>query len=750
MMAGDAEIALPLRSSERARPRDAGRGSWELEHVLRTLRKNWMIAAVFALLTVGTVTAVNLLMKPVFEPTARLEIDPPGSEPFSARDLINAQSDYQDYFNTQSQILKSDELAIAVIRSLKLDREPDIVDPAAADHVTKLGKEISPSRIQLTHLESIAFGALQTRLVVNPVRNTRLVEVSFTSHDPLLAAKVTNAAVDLFIDRNFKTRYEATIQASEWLSGQLSDLRQKVERTNEALVDYQKKNGIVDMGDSHNPVSEKVIELNRQLVQAQADRIQLEAEVKMAASGNADSLPEIRDNPLLQTLTQKYVESRAQLADALTVLGENNSNVKRIGSQVAEFKAQLASERQRVISELRVRYNAGVGREQLMSRAADEMEAIINNTNEKMIRYKALKDDAQTNGQLYNDLVARLKEAGISAGLKSSNMRVVDRARVLDAPTGPHRRRNIALGAVLGLVGGVALALLKETLDTTTHTAEDVMQWTGLASLGSLPFIRPLNGNRQRLNLPARVSRPVAERNGNAASACRVFLDRPKSLEAEAVRSLRASIMLSRPGNTPRVILVASSSPWEGKTTVAVNLALALAQQARTCLIDADLRRPSVARTFGFSRATGLSSVLAGSEPLEGVLRSVPGASNLAVILAGTAYPNPGELVASEPMYVTVRAARERFEFVVLDSPPIVPFSDARALSAFADGVILVARAGFTTRQALTKAVQVLTAVNAPVLGAVVNGVNFASPDYRYYSCGPEYEKLAESEANEA
>jgi capsular exopolysaccharide synthesis family protein len=207
--------------------------------------------------------------------------------------------------------------------------------------------------------------------------------------------------------------------------------------------------------------------------------------------------------------------------------------------------------------------------------------------------------------------------------------------------------------------------------------------------------------------------------------------------------------MLSRPGKAPRVILVASSSPWEGKTTVAVNLALALAQQARTCLIDADLRRPSVARTFGFSRESGLSGVLAGSEPLDAVFRSVPGVPNLAVVLAGAMSPNPGELVASEPMYITVRTARQRFEFVVLDSPPIVPFSDARALSAFADGVILVARAGFTTRQALTKAAQVLTAVNAPILGAVVNGANFASPDYRYYSCGPEYEKIAESEANE-
>lgn len=739
-----ADLVLPPTSLLPARTSGAPGAGREWEHVLRALTRNWAVAGVFGLLTVGIVAAANLYMRPVYAPTARLEIDPPGSEPFSMRDSVNAQSDDQDYFNTQAQILKSDELALAVIRSLKLDRELAIVGPELIAYTSRPGKEPSPSGVQLTYLESIALEVLQSRLSVNTVRNTRLVEVSFTCHDPVLAATVTNTTVDLFIDRNFQTRYKATIQASEWLSGQLSDLRRIVERTNQVLVDYQKKNGILDVEDNHNPVAEKLVDLNRQLIQAEADRVQLEAEEKMVASGSADALPEVQNNAVIQALTQKYAEGRAQLADALTVFGENSPTVKRLQSQVAELTAQLSSERQRTIRELEARYAAAVAREQLMSRAVDGMGLVINDTNQKMVRYKALKEDALANAQLYNSLLARLKEAGISAGLKSSSMRVVDHARILNRPTGPHRLRNIALGLVLGLAGGAALALLKEGLNTTARTAEDVTHWTGLRTLGALPLVSSTNG--RRLRLPIRNGRRLATPDASAISARRLFLDRPESIEAEAVRSLRTAIMLRHRGKAPRVLLVASPSRWEGKTTVAVNLALALARQARTCLIDGDLRRPSVAQTFGLPSEPGLSNALTGSYPLQALLRPVPELPQLMVLPAGPTTLNR-ELVASEPVHMTLRSARELFEFVVLDSPPIIPFADARVLSALADGVILVVRTGCTTRRDLTKAVQELSAVNAPWLGVVVNGTNLDSRDYSSYYDGLELATLAESDA---
>jgi polysaccharide biosynthesis transport protein len=766
---GRRDVLLPAIAAESFAPAktstiDAPSHEWE--HILRILARHWLVAAAFTLLAAGAATAISVIMKPVYAPNARLEIDPPGSEPLSMQDSVTAQFDEQDYFNTQAQSLKSDELAIEVIRKLNLDREPSMVSPAITGGdgkpekqtgssypessalgafravIRKLNldrepsmagsaitggagnseKEAAPPGIHLSHLESIALRAFKAGLSVKPLVNTRLVEVSFTSIDPALAARITNATVDFFIDRNFQTRYQATIQASAWLAGQLTDLRRKVEGENRSLVDYQKKNGILDMEDrSNDPVSEKVIDLNRQFIQAQADRIQLEAEEKAAESGNADALPEVQDNELIQSLTQNYAQDRAQLADLLTIYGERDPAVKRLRNQVAEFGAQLRAERRRIINGIRARYLAARARERFMARAVDEMKAVINTDNQKMVRYKALKEDAVTNAQLYNNLLARLQEAGISAGLRSSNMRVVDRARILNRPTGPHRLRIIALGLIVGLVGGVGLAALRESTNTTTRAAEDVTHWTGLDALGAFPMLPSSNGRRARV--PSQNFHRLAARNGHGASSRRLFLDWPDSIEAEAVRSLRTTIMLRRQGRSSRVLLVASASHREGRSTVAANLALALAQQARTCLIDGDLRAPSVALTFEVPEEPGLSNALSGSDQLDPFLRPVHGIPQLMVLPAGSATSNR-ELVAPRAMDKVLRAVRERFEFVVLDSPPIIPFADARVLSALADDTILVVRTGATNRRTLTSAVQELSVVNASCLGVVMNGAN--------------------------
>lgn len=720
------------------------RSELDWERVVRILQKNWRIAFVFAVSTLVVVTVASLRMKDIYEPVARLEIEPPGSEVFSLKDLLNSQGNDQEYLLTQVQILQSDELALSVIRTLRLDRNPEIVGNKTLQEAADLLDQGEPSGTQLTPLENISLPAFKRRLTVTQVRNSRLAEVSFSSHDPRLAAQVTNTLVNLFIDRNYRTRYETTMQASEWLQGQLSDLRQKVQQSNKALVEYQRANNIVDVDDTHNTVTQKVAELNRQLTQAQADRIQLEAYVNMINAGAADSLSQIRNNQLLQALTQRCVDARAQLAQGLAIYGKNNSNVKKLQSQVDELELQLTAERQRVIAELKTGYEAARAREQLMAQALAEMKAIIDNMKGKMIQYTVLKNEARANADLYNVLLARLKEAGISAGLKSTNIRVVDQARVLDRPTGPHRLLNIAMGLVLGVLGGIALAFLRENLDNTIRTPDDVKDITGLPSLAMFPMIGLDNGGDGATELRGRAFKLLAhglKRNAKepALPSRKFFLERPRSAEAEAVRTLHTSIMLSRPGRPPRVILVASPSPGEGKTTVAVSLALVLAQRGKTCLVDGDLRRPVLARTFDLSPERGLSNLLTGSAPLDVVLQAVPNVENLMILPVGPLPPNPGELVASDPMRKVLQALREQFQYVVIDSPPFIPFADGRALSTFTDGVVLVGRFGMTTRQALVRANEILSGVHAPVLGVVLNGMDLASPDYHYYHYGYSY-----------
>jgi capsular exopolysaccharide synthesis family protein len=711
------------------------------EQALRVLQKNWRTSLVFALSVTMLITILMFRTKNLYEPMARLEIDPPGSEMFSLRDLLNSGTNDQDYLQTQVQILGSDELAVSVIRTLRLDQNPDIVSRKELEEAKDQNSEQAPSGTQLTPLENTALRSFRKLLTVNQIRNSRLVEVSFVSHDARLAAQTTNTLVNTFIDRNYRNRYEATMQASEWLQGQLSDLRQKVEQSNQALVDYQRVSGIVDVDDRQNTVTQKVGDLNRQLTQAEAERIQLQAYLKMIESGNADSLAQIRNNLLLQTSSQRFAEARAQLAQALAIYGKNNSNVKKLQSQADELEAQVNAERQRVIEEIKTSYAAAQKREELMAQALNEMKGIIGNMNEKMIQYNVLKNEAQANAELYNALLGRLKEAGISAGLKSSNIRVVDQARVLDRPTGPHRLRNIALGLIVGLLGGIALAFLQESLDNTLRTPEDVRAWTGLSSLAMFPLITSPNGHSRRPQLPGATSKPSGNeiQDEQARAGRTLFLEKPRSPEAEAVRSLHTSIMLSRPGKPPRVILVVSPSPGEGKSTVAANLASVLAEHAKACLVDADLRRPTLARVFGVANQSGLSHVLTGSASLDAALARIPDRENLTIVPAGPIPPNPGELMASESMSHVIGSLRERFEYVVIDSPPFIPFADGRALLRLTDGIVLVGRCGKTTRQSIVRSLEILTELHASVLGVVLNGVDIRSPDYHYYHYGYSY-----------
>jgi capsular exopolysaccharide synthesis family protein len=711
---------------------------FDWERAVRILRKNWRLSLAFVLVVFSLSVLIAFKSPDVYEPIARLEIDPPGSETFSLKDLLNLSSTDQDYLETQIQILQSDELAIDVIRNLRLDRNPKIVGTKALNEYNQPSEQENQSPTQLTRLENLALRAFKTRLSVSRVRNSRLVGVSFLSRDATLSSQVTNTLVNIFIDRNYRTRYETTMRASEWLSGQLADLRQKVENANKVLVDYQRANGIVYSDEKDNAVTQKVTQLNHELTQAQADRIQLEAYLKMIQAGNADSLLQIRNNVLLQNLVQRYVEARVQLAQGMAVYGENNPNTKKLRSQVKELQAQVNAERQRIIHEVRTDYQATSAKEQLLAEALKEVQDLAGAMNEKMIRYNFLKNDAQTNSGLYNALLARLKEAGISAGLKSSNIRVVDAARILDRPTGPLRLRNILIGLFIGLLGGVALAFLREAVDNTVHTPDDLKDTIDLPSLAMFPTVTGTNGRGRRSQIASGIRGLLVKGTapGGEHSVRKFVLTEPRSPAAEAVRSLRTSLMFSRPGKPPRVILIVSGSPYEGKSTIAVNLAITCAQHAHVCLLDADLRNPVVARTFGLSPQNGLTNILTGGARLEDVLLKVPGIENLHVLPVGPRPPNPGELIASDQMRELIQNLRERFDFVIIDTPPLIPFADSRGLSPVTDAVIVVARVGYTTRRSILRTLEILMDHRATALGIVLNGVDVSSPDYEYYMYG--------------
>ena len=715
-----------------------GRTEFDWERGLRILQKHWQIAFVFTFAVLLAVTLVSFHMKDVYEPQAGLEIDQPQAEEFSLRELLSSQDTGQDYVTTQVQILQSDDLALATIRTLGLDRNPEFVGRQALEKYKSELNHQAPSAIQLTPLEYRALQTFRKRLNVYQVRESRLVIVKFASYERFLATQVTNSLVALFIDRNYRTRFESTMQASDWLQGQLGDLRKRVEQSNQVLVEYQRANNIVDADEKQDLITQKVEELDRQLAQAQADRIQLETYLEMSKRGASDSVAQIRNQTLFQYLSQHISDTQMQLAQALAVYGKNNTSVKKLQNQLDELEEQLATERQRAIRQLQSDYNALLAREQLITKALGETKADITQTNEKMIQYKVLKQEALANSELYKTLQDRLKEAGISVGLKATNIRVVDPARVLEKPTRPNRVLNIMIGLILGALGGTIVAFLKEHFDNSIRTPDDIKELTGLSSLAMVPLVSSGNGDGRRPSLPGVMAKMLAKTDTQPAAnpSAKLFMEMPRSPQAEAVRNLYTSIMLSRPGQPPRVILVASPSPGEGKTTVGLNLAAVLAERGKTCLVDADLRRATVARSLGLSQPVGLSNVLTGSAELGGVVRPLPFSPNLHLLPGGPIPPSPGELVGSEPMQEVVRNLREEYQFVVLDSPPVIMFADARVLSSLADGVVIVCRFGITTRQAIVRTVEMLTEVNAPILGLVLNAIDVSAPDYRYYHYG--------------
>lgn len=681
-----------------------------LARINAALQRNWLLFVV-VLSSVVLIVALPLflMVRPTYEPVASVVIDPPGAETFSLEtEIPNSEAD--NYLTTQTAILKSDALAIDVIRQLHLDANPEVVGKDALKLAG--GRITSGTGTRLTHLEDLALDTFQRKLTVSLFRNSRLVEVRFASHDPELAALVTNTILNNFVDQNYQVRYSAITKSSEWLTKQLDDIRQKAEQSNQALADYESNIGFLDVDDKQNTLAQKMTDVSHQLSEAQADRIELGAYVDAIHQGNVDSVPELRNNELFRQLTEDYLESRAQLAEQSAVFGKNNPKVKKLESESGQLRASL-------VHGVEASYESAKARESSMAHALQQMKGSINSQNEAMVKLNVLKREASANAELYNTLFTKVREAGISAASKSSNVRIVDYARILSRPTRPNRFLYLAVTVFFGLFVSIILVLVREAFDDRLRSEEDATHSAGLPSLGIIPKVLPAVRKNRFRSLAA-----SDERQQLTFAA-----DRPDSAESEAVQTLRTNILLAGSGKRPQLILVGSSGTQEGKTVVASNLAITLAKHGGTCLIDADMRRPEIARVFRIPGTPGLSEILRGRCSPEATLRD-SGLRGLSIIPAGERISDIGELISSPLMQKLLERLSARFEYLVIDSAPILPFSDARILSTLVDGVILVGRYGETTQHDLQAAALVLKGINAPLLGVVLNGMEHLPSSY--------------------
>jgi succinoglycan biosynthesis transport protein ExoP len=707
-----------------------------LLHYWRILRKHrWAVLAtvaiVFALSVLGTLEATRL-----YQATSKIAIFPETPNVLGFKGVEDTSPDYgyDLALETQAAILRSDALAMKVIEDMRLDQNSKFTGaahPQAEDSLRASSMQPDPAKA------AGLLGAFRGGLTVQIVPNSRLVQVSYTHPDPRLATEIVNALVRTFIEANFKTKYESVTQTSEWLSTELADLQLKVQTSEEKLVRYQKEHGILGVDEKQNIVTAKLDELNKELTAAQTDRIQKESNYRLAVAGDPSAFTKTsRDgtSSMLEKLREKEADLNTQYAQATTQFGSGYPKVTELNNQLKQVRTEIVAEETRIQHGIRDEYLAALQRENLLTAAFEEQKRQANQLNESAIEYSVLKRDAETNRQLYQDLLQRLKEAGVSAGLRSSNIRVVDVARIPTHPIKPNVPRNLELGLLLGLVCGIGLAFVLESLDTTVRNMEEVCAISTLPALGTIPLQHSSNGHvRKRLTT-------ISAGDEKPELPALVTYIRPKSEAAEAYRALRTSILLSSFGAPPKVILVTSALPQEGKTTISANSALVLAQRgSRVLLLDADLRRPGIERLFGLNTRGGLSSLISGVDKLEDVLVPPTEVPNLWILPSGPIPPQPAELISSTVMKEYIARWRNEFDHVIIDTPPCLSVTDAVVLSPEADRVILVARSGRTTKLALRRARDLLLQVNARVLGIVLNALDLHAGDGYYYTYGSLY-----------
>jgi capsular exopolysaccharide synthesis family protein len=723
------DLGTPRSYGYRAIPEEPSLNKYWL--VLR--KRKWTVVATLVVF-VTLAALISFRTKPQYLGVARIAINRENPDPLGLKGSTESTGmddwNYEVAIDTQSKILESDRIALEVIKQLQLDKNPAFMP--GLEQTSKLAKPGQPEELD-PETAAALIDTFHGDLSVVAIPRTRLMEIRFLSTDPHLAAQIANALTSAFIENNFKTKYEATMQTSDWLQKQLADLQLRVETAQERLVRYQREHGILETSDKQNIVTDKLARMNADLTTAESDRIQKEALYRLVQAGDVSLIT--KDDPLLEKLVEHKAELSSQYAQLTTQFGPSYPKVLELRNQLDDVNGAIEQERTKLGDRAKADYQASMTRERMLRAAFENQKAEANKQNEAAIEYNLLKRDVDTGRQLYEGLLQKMKEAGVSAGLRSSNVQIVDEARPPLRPAKPNIPRNMELGFLMGLFGGIGLAFLVESLDNTVRTPDEASLVSGLPSLGVIPLEQKLqsgrNGNAKSKSLLA----STAQRSGTGTEL--ITYSRPNSEIAESYRALRTSILLSSLGAPPRVILITSSLPKEGKTTTSINTAMVLAQRgSRVLLVDCDLRRPNVHKVLGVHSNFGLSTLLTGSSTEEQAIMPTQHA-NLFVLPAGPVPPHPAELLGSRLMAEKLSEWRTKFDHVVLDSPPALSVTDAVLLSVNADAVLVVLRSGQTTKDALRRTRDLLLQVNARVMGVVVNALDLSSPDfYHYYYYG--------------
>lgn len=731
------------------------------------LRRKWII-----ILTAAAVFAVaflySFLATPKYTAVGQLLID---REPniLSFEDIFQIESLNDDYFQTQYKLLQSRALAGDTIELIRSNNSEAFRRSMLADAASPRRAAKSELRVRGTLID-----ALLGRLIIRPVRRTRLVQASFTHEDPEFAAEALNSLFDTYIEMNIEKKYQATEQATDFLTKQIASVQQEIADGENKLQEYGKEKNIIALSSTENTVIEKLGELNKALTDAQIDRVNKETYYNEIAVATPDYIPDALANPLIQKLREEYGRlNRDYMSKSVNYL-PNHPQIQSLKAELDAAKRALEDETQALIKRAFSDYQAALKRERALAGAFNSQKSEAFQLNSNAIEYNSLQIQIQNQKNLLESLMKRKSETDVSSrlkGLRTSNIWIVDRAEVPLSPSSPNKKKNLMFALLIGMVGGLGLAFLIETLDVTVKDSEDVKKYAGMPMLGVVPdffgndlwkkggYGKPQGKDagdsgkrlkRARATLTIRilsaVGRRPPERQMEEPEAMDLLVHfSPGSPLAEYYRSIRTTLLLSAADARMQVLAVTSPLPQEGKTGTLSNLASAFAQAGKSVvIIDADVRKPRLHKIFRIQNLNGLTKYLTTDLPLDDLLR-VTAIPLLSLINAGPVPPNPVELLGSEKMAGLIGRLRETFDFVFIDTPPLLAVSDALVLAPRLDGAILVVRAGKTPRAALRQAREKLDSHKIKGTGVIINQVRVR--DLSYYNMDKHYGYYGRPEA---
>lgn len=678
-------------------------------------------------------TLVVFQMTPVYRSTALLLIENAKSKVLTINDLYEGQRDSMEAFNSQLQILKSRPVAEKVIRNLKLYEHPEMVPLNKSGW---FGAEAATDTREQTaaNLQEAVIRKFEGSLTIEPIIKSQIVRVSFDSTDKELAAKVANAVVEAYIDNELDSRSQMTQKANAWLLQRMEGLRKKLEESEQALQHFREKENIIDnrgvvlsgTGKQFEEVSSNLVTARWRLAEAQSAYNQVKGH-KGQPVDVLESIPAVLKDPTVQQMKQAETDATRKVIEYRGRYGYAHPKMISAETDQKSMREALARAVEAAINGIYREFEIARANADAAAAAQAQIKADIQAISRKEFKLGVLRREVESNKQLYDTFVGRAKETEVSTNLQSTTGRLIDPAVVMPTPLKPKKLTIIAIAGILALLVGIALVILLDYLDSGMRSVSDVERRLGVDSLGTIQTLE--------------------KSEGEPLNPARAFLEDPNSPFSESVRTVRTAVLLSAIDEPHRVVAVTSTLPGEGKTTVAINLAFALGQMKKVLIVDGDIRRPSVGAAIGegMSEGAGLIDLLAGEAPINECIRKTSN-PNVFVLPAGRSFNSPLELISSQKFCDTVNKMKEMYDVVVIDCPPLKPVSDALVISQYTNAVIYVVEADATPHQLACEAIKRLHAINAPLLGVVLNMVDHKKMDrygqYSYqYAYGQQHSK---------